>query len=113
VFDIKLSGTASRPSRASSLLEIASIVKSSHSTERITSQSTRSGGRHLVLTLVKKRSSDRLPLVEVSSDLIRWFSGPKHTEIVLDDATTLKVRDLTPHTPTAKRFIRVRWLGGN
>jgi len=46
--------------------------------------------------------------VEVSSNLLDWFSGDEHTTVVIDNASTLKVRDNTPVGPGAKRYIRLR-----
>jgi hypothetical protein len=49
-----------------------------------------------------------LGLVEVSPDLLDWYSGTSHTTVLIDDATTLKVRDNTPVTPRTKRYIRLK-----
>ena len=46
--------------------------------------------------------------VEVSPNLLDWFSGITHTTILIDDATTLKVRDNTPVTREVKRYIRLK-----
>ncbi len=47
------------------------------------------------------------PTVEVSSDLVDWYNGNKHTTVLLRDLFLLKVRDNTPFTAERKRFIRV------
>lgn len=49
-------------------------------------------------------------IVEVSPNLIDWFSGPLHTTVVADNETFLRVRDNTPREPGTKRFIRVRLI---
>lgn len=64
------------------------------------------GGKFLVLT-VAKTPGESVGTVEVSSDLVNWFSGPDHTTILIDDASILKVRDNTPLTGQ-KRYIRVK-----
>jgi FlaG/FlaF family flagellin (archaellin) len=60
------------------------------------------------LTLVVDTSEGASPVVEVSSDLIEWFSGVDHTTVLSEEAGMLKVRDNTPITPDAKRYIRVK-----
>jgi uncharacterized delta-60 repeat protein len=47
------------------------------------------------------------PRVEVSPNLIDWYSGNAHTTVVEDSATLFRVRDNTPVTPERKRYIRV------
>jgi len=44
--------------------------------------------------------------VEVSSNLLDWYSGNRHTTILVDSATLLKVRDNTPVNQAEKRYIR-------
>jgi alpha-tubulin suppressor-like RCC1 family protein len=46
-------------------------------------------------------------IIGVSSDLVNWFSGDKHTTTVVDSRRLLLVRDNIPVTPETKRFIRV------
>jgi FlaG/FlaF family flagellin (archaellin) len=60
------------------------------------------------LTLVVDTSEGASPVVEVSSDLIEWFSGVDHTTVLSEEAGLRKVRDNTPITPDAKRYIRVK-----
>lgn len=45
--------------------------------------------------------------VEVSSNLLDWQSGPRHTTILVENPFFLKVRDNTPFTAEKKRFIRL------
>lgn len=45
--------------------------------------------------------------VEVSSDLTNWQSGPGATTTIEDSAGRLRVRDNTPASPPATRFIRM------
>lgn len=54
------------------------------------------------------RISKGMGTVEVSSDLLNWFSGSDYTTVVSDDGSTMTVRDNTPVTEEAKRFIRVK-----
>jgi chitodextrinase len=60
------------------------------------------------LTLTAEKTTGRQPVIEVSSDLVKWFSGERHTTTLIDDGRILKVRDNTPLHPGGKRFIRVR-----
>ena len=69
------------------------------------------GRRYLTLTVIKSPEdfiSTRS--VEVSPNLIDWFSGQRHTTVITDDASRLKVRDNTPLTPGTKRYIRLNRL---
>ena len=45
--------------------------------------------------------------VEVSPDLVNWFSGANFTTVVVDNESILQVRDNTPLTPEVKRYIRL------
>lgn len=65
-------------------------------------------GRKYVSLTVNKDPGAATGTVEVSPNLLDWFSGNKHTTVLIDDATTLKVRDNTPVTPDAKRYIRLK-----
>jgi hypothetical protein len=65
------------------------------------------GRKYRALTL-SKAPGMAVGTVEVSSNLLDWFSGKKHTTTVVDDAATLKVRDNTPIAPDANRYIRVK-----
>lgn len=47
-------------------------------------------------------------IVEVSSDLTTWSSGPDNTVTLQDDDTLLAVRDATPISGTGRRFIRLK-----
>jgi M6 family metalloprotease-like protein len=62
------------------------------------------GKKYLALTLAKPVTGK----VEVSPNLLDWFSGNDHTTVLLDNETTLKVRDNTPITPETKRYIRLK-----
>jgi len=67
------------------------------------------GKKYRVVTITKPAvPTGRKIVVQVSPDLTQWFSGKKHTTVLVDDATTLKVRDNTPVKPGAKRYIRVK-----
>ena len=47
-------------------------------------------------------------LIEVSPNLVDWFSGSRHTTVMRNAPVLLKVRDNTPLTPEVKRHIRIR-----
>jgi hypothetical protein len=64
---------------------------------------------HPVITIPRRLDHLANYLVEVSGNLVDWQSGPAHTEILQNDAAALRVRDLTPLSPSnPKRFIRFR-----
>ncbi|RYD17731.1 MAG: choice-of-anchor D domain-containing protein, partial [Verrucomicrobiaceae bacterium] len=65
------------------------------------------GEKYLTLTVVKS-SSWTGGTVEVSPDLVDWYSGKKHTTVLEDSATLLRVRDNTPVGAGGKRHIRLK-----
>ena len=65
------------------------------------------GRKYLQLTIRRNPGAPE-PVVEVSPNLMDWFSGDNHTMTLVDDGRILKVRDNTPITPQAKRFIRTK-----
>ncbi len=112
-FNITFSGTGSakgkaKPNSANALAAAyaspAISTASQHS--QVTSVEVIQGAKYLALTITKQAGS--VPGVEVSANLLDWFSGNKHTTILIDDANTLKVRDNTPVTQDAKRYIRLK-----
>jgi hypothetical protein len=69
------------------------------------------GGKYLTLTVMKSpKIAGFTPVVEVSPNLIDWFSGKRHTTILTDDASLLKVRDNTPLVPGMKRYIHLKTI---
>lgn len=66
------------------------------------------GAKFLALTLTKPIAGGPVGTVQVSPNLLDWYSGSQHTTVILDDATTLKVRDNSPITPDTKRYIRIK-----
>lgn len=63
------------------------------------------GKKYLQLTIRRNLGAPK-PVVEVSPNLVAWFSGDKHTTVLVDDGRILTVRDNTPTKLGAKRFIR-------
>ena len=119
-FNIRLQGLGVPKSAAPSLLAAAP----SHSTAALrdavlgsgpanqhatTTTEIVDGRKFLVLTVVKPAVPDGLKrTVEVSPNLIDWFSGRQHTTVLSNNNVFLKVRDNTPVTPGAKRYIRLK-----
>ena len=67
------------------------------------------GEKHLVLTVPKPAIPNGAPrTVEVSSDLINWYSGEKYTTVLIDNDDFLVVRDNAPVTKRKKRYIRLK-----
>lgn len=68
-----------------------------------------SGEKYLTLTVSKPAVPDgHKRTVQVSPDLLGWFSGRKHTTVLIDNERFLKVRDNTPFATGSKRFIRLK-----
>lgn len=67
------------------------------------------GNKYLTLTAAKPSLNDGSVLtVEVSPNLVDWYSGAKHTTVISDNESFLKVRDNTPAAPGVKRYIRLK-----
>lgn len=117
-FDLKLSGTgvvqASKKVKASLAAAVATFgAPASVSVQTpegaISTTKDADGVKHLVLT-VKKPADGSLAkaTVEVSSNLVDWYSGANHTTTLVDNATTLQVRDDTAVQDGKKRYIRLK-----
>ena len=111
-FDIALIGVVTGPAKSKATL----ALHGSPSTE-VNSSSDRAfagydlidGRKYLTLTVDQSHwENSEAPIIEVSSDLLAWSSGSDHTEIVIDSGSTLKVRDQTPTTSSAKRYIQLK-----
>ncbi|MGY8690747.1 MAG: hypothetical protein ACKVHP_23790, partial [Verrucomicrobiales bacterium] len=48
-----------------------------------------------------------LTSIEVSGDLVEWVSGPSNTTFMVDDVSTLSVRDNAAFEVGQARFIRL------
>lgn len=69
------------------------------------------GRQYLTLTYQEPVFDDGVVrIVEVSSNLVDWFSGVKHTVEIARRGGTITVRDWTPISPESKRHIRLRTL---
>jgi M6 family metalloprotease-like protein len=110
-FKIKMTGKGTPGKKAVSALQtFAAAAALSPSTTSNVMTSIEVVGSQKFLSISTPKSADGTPLglVEVSPDLLDWYSGSSHTTTLIDDATTLKVRDNTPITPRTKRYIRVK-----
>ena len=106
VSEVPLGSSAARSAFGSNL----SAPKSSASTQAtsLTGVEVMNGQKFLTLTVGKSAGSSITPVIEVSPNLLDWYSGSKHTTIITSDDSVLKVRDNTPVTPESKRYIRVK-----
>jgi len=73
-------------------------------------QLVKSGSDEFLQVTIPRRSDHTAKLtVEVSSDLVNWYSGTGQTVTVSDSPSGWVVRDLEPHRPDRpKRFVRVK-----
>jgi hypothetical protein len=68
-----------------------------------------SSQNYLTMSVPRRlRRTDVTYIVETTSDLSTWNSGPGHTVTLVDGDTQLTVRDAVPMGPTVRRFIRLR-----
>ncbi len=82
-------------------------VSSAASTGSVTLVKGDDGLKYQTLT-IKKTSGENPGTVQVSSNLMDWFSGNRHTTTLVDSATVLQVRDNTPVQKGEKRYIRLK-----
>ncbi len=67
------------------------------------------GRKYLSITVTKPTIPDGITrTIQVSPNLLDWFSGDQHTTVLIDNASTLKIRDNTPVSLGNKRFIRLK-----
>jgi M6 family metalloprotease-like protein len=113
VYKIRLTGrgTPKRGNKASALEKFVAAGMPSASASvpgSMSSVEVVSGQKYLSLTIPKSGTQPAPTLIEVSGDLLDWSSGSNHTTTLIDDSTTLKVRDNTPVTGNNKRYIRAK-----
>ncbi len=103
----KPSATSSAPPQKT--LFARSSPKAEPTASTVTSTTVIGGEKFLVLTIAKPAFPDGFSrTVQVSSNLLDWFSGKVHTTVLLNDENFLKVRDNTPIAPGKKRHIRLK-----
>ncbi len=118
-FSVKLSGKGIIKRKKNQPNDFASVVMSSFkptllsgvgmSGATVTTTELSEGYKYLVLTVQKSpESGDADPVVEVSSNLLDWSSGPEHTTTLVNNHSTLSIRDNTPVGHAGKRYIRVK-----
>lgn len=113
-FDIKFTGTGApknsgvSATNGSAGVFASQFIENASGLSSVTTAEVVGGQKYLALTITKSAGHPVAGEVEVSPNLQDWFSGDKHTTILIDDATILKVRDNTPVTQHAKRFIRLK-----
>jgi predicted outer membrane repeat protein len=117
-FDITLTGrgvvkTSAMPILTGPVRSGSSIGKIDQPDSEVKIMTFHGDAGKFLMIVVSKPSDEKLfrPLVEVSSNLVDWYSGETHTTIVMDDEAFLKVRDNTTFAAGMKRFIRMRQSG--
>jgi hypothetical protein len=78
---------------------------SSGTTETYYTTDVATGLKYLTIVI---SNAAQAPTVEVSGNLVDWFSGSSHTTVISDAGGILKVRDNTPVAADSKRYIRVK-----
>ena len=118
-FTVKLSGQGTVKRKKNQQANFALLPPSSFTpalfggvgigNSNITTTKLTGGYKYLVLTVQKSSESGEAdPIVEVSSNLLDWSSGPEHTTTLLDSSSCLSVRDNIPLGQGGKRYIRVK-----
>ena len=98
------------PARTSSSMHSSILAKKSAVVRpAATSTIVSSGGSYLKIRAAKRHDGST-PIVEVSPNLVDWFSGDQHTLTLTDDDDKIEVQDKTPRPAQGKRFIRLRWV---
>ncbi|MEO5914550.1 MAG: choice-of-anchor D domain-containing protein [Luteolibacter sp.] len=113
-FDINLTGKGTaaavkKGSLAAAVLPLVDPQSSGSPRETITTVTLADGRKYLALTVIRSPGDIyQKPRIEVSGNLLDWFSGAKHTTILADDARRYQARDNTPLAPGIKRYIRLK-----
>lgn len=106
-FDITVTGKGVAAASSAPLAAVA--ARRNTDSASIASIVSDAGGKYRSLTIFRGPRSDvTADEIEVSPNLVDWFSGPSHTEVIEDSAERLRVRDATPCGDGLKRYIRVR-----
>lgn len=101
--------TVTRASARSSPATLAQLFPGASSQTKRPVVSRMSSGSLSYLQITAEKGPDgNRPVVEVSSNLMDWFSGEKHTEVLMENGRFVVVRDKTPTSPSAKRHIRLK-----
>jgi|GEM_PF-3267145 len=80
-----------------------------HPVSVVTVTKAADGSKYLVLTVEKTAGWELSKhTVEVSPNLVNWFSGSNHTTTLVDSPAVFKVRDDTPLNGDVKRYIRLK-----
>jgi hypothetical protein len=111
-FDITLKGEGipvNSSAKKKSALVASGSSEDSDSVGKVTKTKAADGLEYKVLTVIKTPGcSVSASDIEVSSNLVDWFSGKRHTTVLVDDSDLLRVRDNMPVKKGAKRYIRVK-----
>jgi hypothetical protein len=108
-FDIALTGKGVAAKSSASPADSNTSVKSANKIVSLASTIRVRDRKYACITIPRDANGEPgQESVEVSSNLVDWFSGPNHTKVLKDTAELLKVRDKTPMEPGNKRFIRLK-----
>jgi len=111
-FSISFSGSGSKAAKGkvnskSALVEATKTKKSGSSDQSTSVVVDEDGIKYLTLTVEKTADFASRP-VQVSSNLMDWYSGDKFTTTLVDSKKLLQVRDNTPTKKGEKRYIRLK-----
>jgi predicted outer membrane repeat protein len=110
-FDITLGGKGTVKKKKKSILAENGLLASTPTltTGNVSVATGSEGLKYLMLTLAKTGNRHAVASdVEVSSNLLDWYSGASYTTTLVDSETLLKVRDDAPVKAGEKRYIRLK-----
>jgi predicted outer membrane repeat protein len=109
--NISLSGKATAKKKKKSTLaeNLLFVPTTASAAGSVSVTASDEGSKYLTLSLNKVENADAVASdVEVSSDLLDWYSGSSYTTTLVDSETLLKVRDDVPVKTGEKRYIRLK-----
>jgi Protein of unknown function (DUF1573) len=110
-FDLLLTGKGTVKKKKKSILAENGLLSSTPTltTGNVSVATGSEGLKYLMLTLAKTGNRHAVASdVEVSSNLLDWYSGASYTTTLVDSETLLKVRDDAPVKAGEKRYIRLK-----
>ncbi|MES2475544.1 MAG: choice-of-anchor D domain-containing protein [Verrucomicrobiota bacterium] len=101
-------GSNNAPKKGSNSFAAAFAASATSVDQGVVTTVTGDDGLKYQTLTVEKVAGEATGTVQVSANLLDWYSGSRHTTTLVDSASILKVRDNTPVRSGEKRYIRVK-----